>query len=83
MGMIQLIALTPIFAKTIENHSYLRTSHKGRVSEATVIEYLRKNFFLTFDAEWPFIHKSINSQQAGTGFFRRRHSLKAASLEIQ
>lgn len=45
MGIIQLIALNPVFVKTIEKHRYLRTSQKGKVSEATVIDYLRKHFF--------------------------------------
>lgn len=45
MGIVQLMALKPEFAEIIENHRYLRTSHKGKVSEATVIEYLRKHFF--------------------------------------
>jgi len=27
----------------IEQHRYLRTSRKGKVSEATVIDYLRKH----------------------------------------
>lgn len=45
MGLVQLIALTPIFVNTIEKHRYLRTFHEGKVSEATVIEYLRKHFF--------------------------------------
>lgn len=45
MGLIQLIALTPAFAKTIGKHRYLRTFHEGKVSEATVMDYLRKHFF--------------------------------------
>lgn len=45
MGLIQLMALTPKFVKTIEKHRYLRTSRKGKVSEATVMVYLRRNFF--------------------------------------
>ncbi len=45
MGLIQLMALTPTFIKTMEKHRYLRTSHAGKVSEATVLEYLRKHFF--------------------------------------
>ena len=45
MGIIQLIALTPNFVKIIEKHRYLRTSHKGKASEATVMDYLRKHFF--------------------------------------
>lgn len=40
-----MIALTPMFAKTIEKHRYLRTFHEGKVSEATVMDYLRKHFF--------------------------------------
>jgi len=45
MGIIQMTALNPAFVETIERHRYLRTSRKGRVSEATVIDYLRKHFF--------------------------------------
>lgn len=45
MGMIQMMALNPAFVEMMERHRYLRTSRKGRVSEATVIAYLRKHFF--------------------------------------
>ena len=45
MGLIQLIALKPCFVERIEKQRYLRTSTRGKVSEATVAEYLRKNFF--------------------------------------
>lgn len=45
MGLIQMIALTPKFVNTIEKHRYLRTFHEGKVSEATVMDYLRKHFF--------------------------------------
>lgn len=45
MGLIQLIALKPCFAERIEKQRYLRTSAQGKVSEATVAEYLRKHFF--------------------------------------
>ena len=43
MGIIQMIALNPAFVEMIEQHRYLRTSRKGKVSEATVIDYLRKH----------------------------------------
>ena len=45
MGLSQLMALTPSIAKTVREHRYLRTSPAHKVSEATVLEYLRKNFF--------------------------------------
>lgn len=45
MGLVQLIALNPIFTKQVESHRYLRTFQEGKVSEATVMEYLRKNIF--------------------------------------
>ncbi len=43
MGIIQTIALNHAFVEMIEQHRYLRTSRKGKVSEATVIDYLRKH----------------------------------------
>ena len=45
MGLVQLIALNPMFTKQVESHRYLRTFQEGKVSEATVMEYLRKNIF--------------------------------------
>lgn len=45
MGLIQLTALKSCFAERIEKQRYLRTSTPGKVSEATVAEYLRKHFF--------------------------------------
>lgn len=45
MGISQMAALNPVFVEMIERHRYLRTSRKGKVSEATVIDYLRKHFF--------------------------------------
>ena len=45
MGLVQLIALNPMFTKQVESHRYLRTFQEGKVSEATVMEYLRKIFF--------------------------------------
>jgi len=45
MGFTQMMALTPSIAKTVREHRYLRTSSEHKVSEATVLEYLRKNFF--------------------------------------
>lgn len=43
MGIIPTIALNHAFVEMIEQHRYLRTSRKGKVSEATVIDYLRKH----------------------------------------
>jgi len=45
MGITQMMAFTPSIAKTVGKHRYLRTSSEHMVSEATVLEYLRKNFF--------------------------------------
>ena len=45
MGLIQMIALRPAFVEMIAKNRYLRTSYESKVSEATVIEYLRKHFF--------------------------------------
>lgn len=45
MGLTQMIALTPDFAETVRTQRYLRTSSKDKVSEATVLDYLRKNIF--------------------------------------
>ena len=45
MGITQMMAFTPSIAKTVRKHRYLRTSSEHMVSEATVLEFLRKNFF--------------------------------------
>lgn len=45
MGITQMMALTPSIAETVRKHRYLRTASKHKVSEATVLEYLRKNIF--------------------------------------
>lgn len=45
MGLVQMMALTPPIAKTVRKHRYLRTTSGYKVSEATVLEYLRKNIF--------------------------------------
>jgi len=45
MGITQMMALTPSIAETVRKHRYLRTSSEHKVSEATVLEYLRKNIF--------------------------------------
>ncbi len=45
MGLLQLIALQPAYVEVIQKSHYLRTSHEGRVSEATVKEYLRNQLF--------------------------------------
>ncbi len=45
MGLAQMIALKPAFVEMIAKNRYLRTSYEGKVSEATVMEYLRKHFF--------------------------------------
>ena len=64
MGIIQMAALDPAFVEMIELHRYLRTSRKGRVSEATVIDYLRKHFFrLLFLNHHSHISRLILSMQ--------------------
>ena len=64
MGIIQMIALNPAFVEMIEQHRYLRTSCKGKVSEATVIGYLRKHFFrLLFLNRYSHISRLILSMQ--------------------
>lgn len=45
MGIVQMMALTPSIAETARKHRYLRTASGHKVSEATVLEYLRKNIF--------------------------------------
>lgn len=45
MGLTQMMALTPAIAETVRKHRYLRTPSAHKVSEATVLEYMRKNFF--------------------------------------
>ena len=45
MGITQLMALTPSIAETVRKRRYLRTASEHKVSEATVLEYLRKNIF--------------------------------------
>ncbi len=41
MGIAQMIAANPVFAKTIQKYRWLRTPHKGdTVSEETVVYYL-------------------------------------------
>ena len=64
MGIIQMVALNPAFAEMIEGHRYLRTSRKGKVSEATVMDYLRKHFFrLLFLNRHSHISRLILSMQ--------------------
>jgi len=62
----------PIFEEQADSenraeHRYLRTSSKHMVSEATVLEYLRKNFFSTFVSESHFRDKSFYFQPTSTG----------------
>lgn len=45
MGIVQLMALTPSIADTAKKHRYLRTQTAGKVSEATILSYLSKNFY--------------------------------------
>ncbi len=45
IGIVQLIALRPVFVRRIQKHRYLRTSNDNKISEATVFWYLRKNIF--------------------------------------
>ena len=52
MGIVQLMALTPSIADRAKKHRYLRTQTTGKVSEATVLSYLSKNFY-PFLLLWP------------------------------
>ena len=45
MGVAQLMALTPSIAQKAKKHRYLRTRTAGKVSEATIMSYLIKNFY--------------------------------------
>ena len=45
MGIVQLMALTPSIADRAKKHRYLRTQTAGKVSEATILSYLAKNFY--------------------------------------
>lgn len=45
MGLVQMMALTPSIAAQAQKHRYLRTFHPKKVSEATILSYLAKNFY--------------------------------------
>ena len=45
IGLAQMMALTPEIAKIVGKDRYLRTQPKEGVSEATVLDYLRKHFY--------------------------------------
>lgn len=45
IGITQIIALQPSFVHRIQKHRYLRTFKAEKVSEATVLWYLRKHIF--------------------------------------
>lgn len=45
IGITQLVALKPAFVRRIQKHRYLRTSQEEKISEATVLWYLRKHIF--------------------------------------
>ena len=45
MGLVQMMALTPSIAEQAKKARYLRTQTPGKVSEATILSYLAKNFY--------------------------------------
>lgn len=45
MGLVQMMALMPSIAEKAHKHRYLRTQTPGKVSEATILFYLTKNFY--------------------------------------
>ena len=45
IGLTQMIALDKKLSENISKHRYLRTKSRIKVSEATVLEYMRKNLF--------------------------------------
>lgn len=45
LGLAQMMALQPSIAKAARKRRFLRTAPGNKVSEATVLEYLRKNIF--------------------------------------
>ena len=45
MGLVQMMALVPCVAEQAKNHRYLRTLNPKKVSEATILSYLSKNFY--------------------------------------
>lgn len=45
LGLAQMMALQPNIAKAARKRRFLRTTSENKVSEATILEYLRKNIF--------------------------------------
>ena len=45
MGLVQMMALTPSISEQAQKACYLRTQTPGKVSEATILSYLAKNFY--------------------------------------
>lgn len=45
IGLVQMIALDKNLSEKISRHRYLRTKARTKVSEATVLEYMRKHLF--------------------------------------
>lgn len=45
MGLVQMMALVPCVAEQAQKHRYLRTLNPKKVSEATILSYLSKNFY--------------------------------------
>ena len=45
LGLTQMISLDSSLSEGISNRRYLRTKSKTKISEATVLEYLRKDLF--------------------------------------
>lgn len=52
LGLAQMMALQPNIARAVRKRRFLRTASENKVSEATILEYLRKNIF-RFMLRWP------------------------------
>lgn len=45
MGLVQMMALDPFISEEARKHRYLRTWTQGKVSEASILSYLSRNFY--------------------------------------
>lgn len=66
IGITQLIALKPVFVRKIQKHRYLRTSQQEKISEATVLWYLRKHIFrlLSLNSHSPISRFILSMQES-------------------
>jgi hypothetical protein len=69
MGLVQMMALTPSIAEQAQKARYLRTQTPGKVSEATILTYLAKNFYrlLLFRPDSGLSRIIRDAQRAGYG----------------